>query len=129
MPASQRGRHLGVKAINIFPGNSAASLPGLHAVYLLFDAATGVPVSLMDGSELQAVAEGQLDPARALATLAQLCREQHPGRQQGSDVTVLKAVGTALEDLAAAELALGETSRHAQAEYQTTFLRAPTHLS
>lgn len=58
MPASQRGRHLGVKAINIFPGNSAASLPGLHAVYLLFDAATGVPVSLMDGSELQAVAEG-----------------------------------------------------------------------
>ena len=279
MPAWQPGRHLGVKAINIFPGNSAAGLPGLHAVYLLFDADTGVPVALMDGSELtsrrtaaasalaahylaradvrhlvllgsghvaallpeamrsvrpglqrvtvwnhrpegaerlaetlraqgfdahasteleaavrsacivscatlsnialvrgewlapgthldlvgsftpamreadgacfarsrvfvdteealqkagcilQAVAEGQFDPARTQATLAQLCREQHPGRQQGGDVTVFKAVGTALEDLAAAELALGETSAHAQTEYQTTFLRVPTHLS
>ena len=265
-------RFLGVKAINIFPGNSSLGLPGLHGVYLLFDAATGVPVALMDGSELtarrtaaasalaahylaradvkhlvllgagrvaallpealrsvrprlqkvtvwnhrpegaerlaaalraqgfdahaigalgatlgitpgitpgitleaavrsacivscatlsttplvrgewlapgthldligsftpqmreadgacfarsrvfvdteeallkagdilQAVAEGHFNPARTQATLAQLCREQHPGRQQGGDVTVFKAVGTALEDLAAAEMAL-----------------------
>lgn len=259
MPAWQPGRHLGVKAINIFPGNSAITpqgLPGLHAVYLLFDANTGVPVALMDGGELtarrtaaasalaahylaradvkhlvllgsgrvasllpealrsvrpelkmvtvwnhrpegaerlaaalraqgfdahastelemavrsacivscatlsnaalvrgawlapgthldligsftpqmreadgacfargrvfvdteeallkagdivQAVAEGHFTPARTQATLAQLCREQHPGRQQGGDVTVFKAVGTALEDLAAAEMAL-----------------------
>ena len=256
MPAWQPGRHLGVKAINIFPGNAAQGLPGLHAAYLLFDASTGVPVALMDGSELtsrrtaaasalaahylaradvqhlvllgagrvaallpealrcvrpglqqvtvwnhrpegaerlaqalrrqgfaarastelelavrsacvvscatlsstalvrgewlapgthldligsftplmreadgdcfarsrvfvdteealhksgdilQAVAEGHFNPARLQATLAQLCREQHPGRQQGGDVTVFKAVGTALEDLAAAELAL-----------------------
>lgn len=256
MPAWQPGRHLGVKAINIFPGNAALGLPGLHAVYLLFDASTGVPVALMDGSELtsrrtaaasalaahylaradvqhlvllgagrvaallpealrcvrpglrqvtvwnhrpegaerlaealrsqgfaarastelelavrsacvvscatlsntalvrgewlapgthldligsftaqmreadgacfarsrvfvdteealhksgdilQAVAEGHFNPSRLQATLAQLCREQHPGRQQGGDVTVFKAVGTALEDLAAAELAL-----------------------
>ena len=256
MPAWQPGRHLGVKTINIFPGNQALGLPGLHAVYLLFDANTGVPVALMDGSELtsrrtaaasalaahylarpdvkhlvllgsgrvasllpealrsvrpglhrvtvwnhrpegaerlaealraqgfdahastelemavrsacivscatlstqalvrgewlapgthldligsftpqmreadgacfarsrvfidtdeallkagdilQAVAEGHFNPARTQATLAQLCREQHPGRQQGGDVTVFKAVGTALEDLAAAEMAL-----------------------
>ena len=256
MPAWQPGRHLGVKTINIFPGNTAQGLPGLHAVYLLFDANTGVPVALVDGSELtarrtaaasalaahylaradvkhlmllgsgrvaallpealrsvrptlqmvtvwnhrpegaerlaealraqgfdahastelemavrsacivscatlsttalvrgawlapgthldligsftpqmreadgacfarsrvfvdteeallkagdilQAVAEGHFNPARLQATLAQLCREQHPGRQQGGDVTVFKAVGTALEDLAAAEMAL-----------------------
>lgn len=256
MPAWQPGRHLGVKTINIFPGNSQRGLPGLHAVYLLFDANTGVPVALMDGSELtsrrtaaasalaahylaradvkhlvllgagrvaallpealrsvrpglqrvtvwnhrpegaerlaeslrlqgfdahastelemavrsacivscatlsttalvrgdwlapgthldligsftptmreadgacfarsrvfidteealhkagcivQAVAGGHFNPARTQATLAQLCREQHPGRQQGGDVTVFKAVGTALEDLAAAELAI-----------------------
>lgn len=256
MPAWQAGRHLGLKAINIFPRNSAAGLPGLHAVYLMFDANTGVPVALMDGSELtsrrtaaasalaahylaradvqhlvilgaghvaallpeamrsvrpglqrvtvwnhrpegaqrlaetlrsqgfnahastdleaavrsacivscatlsttalvrgewlasgshldligsftpamreadgacfarsrvfvdteealqkagcivHAVAEGHFDPARTQATLAQLCREQHPGRQQGGDVTVFKSVGSALEDLAAAEQAL-----------------------
>ncbi|KPF45716.1 ornithine cyclodeaminase [beta proteobacterium AAP121] len=256
MPAWQAGRHLGVKTINIFPGNSALGLPGLHAIYLLFDANTGVPVALMDGSELtarrtaaasalaahylaradvqhlvvlgsgrvatllpeayrqvrpklqrvtvwnhrpegaerlaaqlreqgfnaqastdleaavrsacivscatlarqalvqgawlapgthldligsfapdtreadaacftrsrvfvdteeallkagdlvQAAAEGQFNPARLQATLAQLCRGQHAGRQQGGDVTVFKAVGSAQEDLAAAELAL-----------------------
>ena len=253
-------RFLGVKAINIFPGNSSLGLPGLHAVYLLFDADTGVPVALMDGSELtarrtaaasalaahylaradvkhlvllgagrvakllpealrsvrpglqrvtvwnhrpegaerlaaalraggfdahastelgvqletavrsacivscatlsstplvrgewlapgthldligsftpqmreadgacfahsrvfvdteeallkagdilQAAAEGHFNPAHTQATLSELCREQHPGRQQGGDVTVFKAVGTALEDLAAAEMAL-----------------------
>lgn len=256
MPAWQPGRHLGVKAINIFPGNNAQGLPGLHAVYLMFDANTGAPVALMDGGELtsrrtaaasalaahylaradvrhlvllgsgrvaalmpealrsvrpglqqvtvwnhrpegaerlaealrtqgfnahatteleaavrsacvvscatlstsalvradwlapgthldligsftpamreadgecfargrvfvdteealvkagdivQAVAEGCFVPARLQATLAQLCREEHPGRQQGGDVTVFKSVGTALADLAGAELAL-----------------------
>lgn len=263
MPAWQPGRHLGVKTINIFPGNTARGLPGLHAVYLLFDASTGVPVALMDGSELtarrtaaasalaahylaradvqhlvvlgsghvasllpeayrqvrpklqrvtvwnhraqgaerlaarlreqgfdaqasteleaavrsacivscatlarqalvqgawlapgthldligsfapdtreaaaacftrsrvfvdteeallkagdlvQAQAEGQFSPARLQATLAQLCRGQHAGRQQGGDITVFKAVGSALEDLAAAELALAAAApRH-----------------
>ncbi len=52
MPAWVPGRLYGVKTINIFPGNSARGLPGLHAVYLLFDAQTGVPLALMDGSEL-----------------------------------------------------------------------------
>ena len=262
MPAWQPGRHLGVKTINIFPGNSARGLPGLHAVYLLFDATSGVPVALMDGGELtarrtaaaaalaahclaradaqhlvvvgsgrvaalvpealrsvrpalqrvtvwnhrregaerlaaalsaqgfaaqastdleaavrsacivscatlsttalvqgawlapgthldligsftpqmreadgacfarsrvfvdteealhkagdivMAVAEGHFHPSRTQATLAQLCRGQHPGRQQGGDVTVFKAVGTALEDLAAAEMALSATAGH-----------------
>lgn len=52
MPAWQAGRHFGVKTITIFPGNGARGLPGLHAVYLLFDAGTGVPLALLDGSEL-----------------------------------------------------------------------------
>ena len=52
MPAWQPGRHFGIKTITIFPGNRAAGLPGLHAVYVLFDARTGVPLALMDGSEL-----------------------------------------------------------------------------
>lgn len=52
MPAWVPGRHYGVKTINIAPGNAARGLPGLHAVYLLFDGATGVPLALIDGDEL-----------------------------------------------------------------------------
>lgn len=36
------------------------------------------------------------------ATLEDLCRGVHPGRQSDAEITVYKAVGTALEDLAAA---------------------------
>ena len=43
---------LGIKTVNIFPGNSARGLPGLHANYLLYDAHTGVPLALMDGDEI-----------------------------------------------------------------------------
>ncbi|MDP1900131.1 MAG: ornithine cyclodeaminase family protein [Rubrivivax sp.] len=52
--AGSSGRHFGVKAVTIFPGNGALGLPGVHAVYALFDARTGVPVALLDGSELTA---------------------------------------------------------------------------
>jgi ornithine cyclodeaminase len=52
--AGSAARHFGVKTVNIFPGNGALGLPGVHAVYALFDARTGVPVALMDGSELTA---------------------------------------------------------------------------
>jgi len=45
---------LGIKTINIFPGNGALGLPGLHATYVLYDAATGVPLALMDGNEITA---------------------------------------------------------------------------
>jgi ornithine cyclodeaminase len=48
-----RGRY-GVKIINVAPGNRARGLPGLHGSYLLHDAATGVPLALLDGDELTA---------------------------------------------------------------------------
>ncbi len=54
MPAWRRGGHLGVKTVTIFPGNSALGLPGVHAIYTLFDARTGVPLAVLDGSELTA---------------------------------------------------------------------------
>jgi len=54
MPAWQEGRYYGLKVINIAPGNAARGLPGLHASYLLHDAVTGVPLALIDGSELTA---------------------------------------------------------------------------
>jgi ornithine cyclodeaminase/alanine dehydrogenase-like protein (mu-crystallin family) len=58
------------------------------------------------GCVLQAQAEGGFDPARLQGTLAQLCRGQRPGRQQAHEITLFKSVGTALEDLAAAELVM-----------------------
>lgn len=44
----------GVKIVNVFPGNAARGLPGIHGVYALFDASTGVPLAVLDGSELTA---------------------------------------------------------------------------
>ncbi|MCR5867935.1 ornithine cyclodeaminase family protein [Aquincola sp. J276] len=53
MPA-WNAQHYGLKTINIAPGNAARDLPGLHAVYQLFDATTGVPLALLDGDEITA---------------------------------------------------------------------------
>lgn len=52
MPAWVPGRLYGVKVINMATANAARGLPGLHAAYLLFDAATGVPLALMDGDQI-----------------------------------------------------------------------------
>ncbi|RYF14296.1 MAG: ornithine cyclodeaminase family protein [Comamonadaceae bacterium] len=49
MPAWVPGQYYGIKMINIAPGNAKRGLPGLHAVYTLFDGATGVPLAVMDG--------------------------------------------------------------------------------
>ena len=54
MPAWQPGGHYGVKIVNIAPGNAARGLPGLHSSYLLHDAATGVPLALIDGDQITA---------------------------------------------------------------------------
>lgn len=48
---------------------------------------------------------GVIDEADIAAELVELCRGDHPGRQSDDEITLFKSVGTALEDLAAAELA------------------------
>jgi ornithine cyclodeaminase len=53
MPAWQ-SRFLGIKTINIFPGNAAQGLPGLFATYTLYDATTGEPLAQIDGNEITA---------------------------------------------------------------------------
>lgn len=52
MPAWVPGRAMGIKTINIAPGNTHLGLPGLHATYVLYDATTGMPLVQMDGNEL-----------------------------------------------------------------------------
>ncbi|MBL8324711.1 MAG: ornithine cyclodeaminase family protein [Rubrivivax sp.] len=54
MPAWREGGRLGLKSVTVCPGNGALGLPGVHGLYSLFDAATGVPLAVMDGSELTA---------------------------------------------------------------------------
>ena len=52
MPAWRAGQRLGIKTVTIFPGNGSLGLPGLHSVYMLFDASTGVPLAQLDGNQI-----------------------------------------------------------------------------
>jgi ornithine cyclodeaminase len=54
MPAWRPGGRLGIKTVNVFPGNAAQGLPALHATYTLFDATTGRPLAQMEGGEITA---------------------------------------------------------------------------
>jgi ornithine cyclodeaminase len=54
MTAWQPGGCYGVKTVNVAPDNAAKGLPGVFASYTLFDATTGQPLALIDGSELTA---------------------------------------------------------------------------
>ncbi len=75
MPAWVEGGCYGVKIINIAPGNAARGLPGLHASYLLHDAATGVPLALLDGDTITA---RRTAAASALAASLLLARDARP---------------------------------------------------
>ncbi|OGD29884.1 MAG: hypothetical protein A2Y56_08500 [Candidatus Aminicenantes bacterium RBG_13_63_10] len=48
----------GVKIISIFPGNSPCRIPTIHALVLLLDPATGVPLGILDGGSLTALRTG-----------------------------------------------------------------------
>jgi len=54
MPAWQVGRHLGVKLLTLFPGNSARDSAALMGQYLLLEASSGKPLALLDGPALTA---------------------------------------------------------------------------
>lgn len=70
MPAWNDGGLLGIKTVNVFPGNAQRGLPGLHATYALFDAATGVPLASLDGNVItirRTAATSALAASRLLA--------------------------------------------------------------
>jgi ornithine cyclodeaminase/alanine dehydrogenase-like protein (mu-crystallin family) len=62
------------------------------------------------GDLLQPMAAGTLQRAAIVAELADLAGARHPGRTDRAQITVFKSVGTAIEDLSAANLAW---ARHA----------------
>ncbi|MGI9205781.1 MAG: ornithine cyclodeaminase family protein [Woeseiaceae bacterium] len=45
-------RHIGVKIVSVFPDNAKTGIPAVAGSYLLMDATTGVPVAMLDGTEL-----------------------------------------------------------------------------
>ena len=52
MPAWQESKQLGIKVVTVAPKNRALGLPTVHALFILMDTATGVPIALMDGEQL-----------------------------------------------------------------------------
>jgi alanine dehydrogenase len=58
------------------------------------------------GDLLQPMAAGWLSQKDIASDLAGLCKGLHPGRRENGEITLFKSVGTALEDYAAAALAL-----------------------
>lgn len=52
MPAWEDNGYLGIKTVNIFPGNARHRMPGLHSTYVLYDGRTGSPLAQLDGNEI-----------------------------------------------------------------------------
>src|SRR5947209_11571909 len=65
MPGYQQGREVSVKLVTVFHGNERLGIPGHQALICLFDAATGTPLSVMDGTYITAM---RTAGAAALAT-------------------------------------------------------------
>ena len=55
IPATDR---MGLKVVTLFGGNVARGLPRLHALVVVLDAGTGVPLAVMDGTSLTAIRTG-----------------------------------------------------------------------
>ncbi len=55
MPAWLEGEYLGVKLVNVFPGNNRRGLPGLNSNYILSSGKTGEPLAQLDANELTAL--------------------------------------------------------------------------
>jgi ornithine cyclodeaminase/alanine dehydrogenase-like protein (mu-crystallin family) len=55
MPVYRPGREITVKLVSVFHGNDSLGVPSHQALICLFDAATGTPVCIMDGTHITAM--------------------------------------------------------------------------
>lgn len=55
------------------------------------------------GDLVQPLARGMIGPGHVVAELAELLRGEQPGRRDATEITLFKSVGTAIEDIAAAQ--------------------------
>lgn len=75
MPSWRSGDKIGVKLTSVFPGNAAHGLSMIHALYTLIDGRTGVPLAVMNGTELT---------LRRTAALAALATDMLAARSGGN---------------------------------------------
>jgi len=81
MPAWIEGEYLGVKQVNVFPGNNARNIPGLSSFYLLSCGKTGQPLAQLDGNQVTAL---RTAAASALAS-------QYLSRKNSTDLLMVGA--------------------------------------
>ena len=87
---------------------------GLRRARIYVDTRAG---ALAESGELvQAIAAGALAPGDLCGELADLARGQVAARRGAQEITLFKSVGTALADLAAAELAVAASAANDHAE-------------
>ena len=90
MPAYlQTSNALGVKLLTVFPHNATTDLPTIQALVVLFDATTGTPLALMDGTYLTALRTGA---ASGVATQALARDDAHTLGLFGAGATALHQV-------------------------------------
>jgi ornithine cyclodeaminase/alanine dehydrogenase-like protein (mu-crystallin family) len=58
MPAFDGGKGLGQKAVSVYGGNPGKGLPTIHALVTVFDADTGVPLAILEGTYLTRLRTG-----------------------------------------------------------------------
>ena len=132
MPGHRAGGDLAVKVVTLFEGNAGSPLPVHLAVMCLFDAETGACRAFMDGTYVTAVRTAGAAAlatrllaradARVLTILGAGVQGEHhlrtfplvrdfaeiriaSSRGDDAQITVYKAMGHVIEDIAAAELA------------------------
>jgi ornithine cyclodeaminase len=86
------------------PTMHEADAAAVRAATLFVDTRPGVLAE--SGELIDALGAGTITEADLVADLAELVDGRHPGRTSDAEITLFKSVGTALEDLAAARLAV-----------------------
>jgi ornithine cyclodeaminase/alanine dehydrogenase-like protein (mu-crystallin family) len=95
MPAWQRGGDIGIKMVTVDARRSRQGGEAVNGVYVLLDGASGSVSALLDAHVLT-----------ASRTAATLLRDATVARRDAEEITVFKAVGSAIADLAVAQFFL-----------------------
>jgi len=89
---------VGVKAITMARNNPAKGLPLIHAMMMIFDSSTGVPLAVMDGEVLTAMRTGAVSGlatsllARKDASIAAVIGTGHQGETQLEAVCAVRDI-------------------------------------
>ena len=99
----QDGQHLDL--VGAFkPSMAEADGEALRRASVFVDTREGALAEA--GEIIQAINRGFMEATDIMAELSQLCTGETPGRVSDEEITLFKSCGTALEDLAAARLAM-----------------------